>query len=549
VILNQLRKASLDSPYRPCIVVMREQSIWQFNARDCWIEIERWAGRFAALNIEPRSVVFFILKHRWEQYFAFLGAMRAGLVPSYLPFATPKQDAALYWASHRDLFKRIRPAALITYDENVGCLQDAVKTIDVPVFSVDELTTLSPAELPPLPKNLEEVAFLQFSSGTTGLKKGVQITHRQLQEQVASYSGMLGLGAGDGIATWLPLYHDMGLVATFLMPIYVGATIVSIDAFEWVSRPMILLNAIENFRATFAWLPNFAFAHIARTAPDDAQPDLSSLRALINCSEPCKPAAFESFLSRFGKNGVDRSKLQTCYAMAETVFAVSQSPPDSVVRQLCADGVELAKSGKVALVKHTSTRAQEFLSCGSVIPGLNVRIGNGYEEGRAGEIQISGSFVFSGYYRNPEASREAFDGQWYKTGDIGFFYEGELYICGRHKETLIVHGRNYYANDIEHSLNEVRGVKPGRAVAFALFDQMTQSEEAIALVETDPLNLVEPIELRRAAKKAVYDRLELTLRSVEILAPDTLVKTTSGKLSRHENRKRYLERRKSSGHG
>lgn len=243
-----------------------------------------FAARFAALGLPPESVVFIILRHRAELYFAFLGAMQAGLIPAFLPFPTPKQDADLYWRGHRELFARVEPGAILTYAANMPALREALGGLPTIVMDVDQ-TDASMAPQASLPHYLDSrTALLQHSSGTTGLKKGVMLRFSDIRLQVASYAGQLGMGPDDTVVTWLPLYHDMGLLSSFLTPLTLGAQVVSMDAFEWVSRPAMLLRAVEQHRASFAWMPNFAFNHIARLRPQGETFDLRSLRALISCS-------------------------------------------------------------------------------------------------------------------------------------------------------------------------------------------------------------------------------------------------------------------------
>jgi acyl-CoA synthetase (AMP-forming)/AMP-acid ligase II len=537
-LLAALRRRAQVTPGKTALVVQAEGSVRQFSYAELWEESGRWGRRWASSEAEPGEVVFIVLRHGWEAYAAFLGAMRARLLPSFLPFPTPKQDAQLYWASHRQLFDRVRAGLLLTYEENVAALDEA--NGKGPVFSIDRFLQQAEGDLPLGDPAPDVPAFLQHSSGTTGLKKGVVITWRQLELQVHSYAAAIGFGPEDKVASWLPLYHDMGLITGFLAPLGLGATVISLDPFEWVARPAMLFEAVEAHAASLCWLPNFAFAHLVRTAEEGRAFDLSSIRAFIDCSEPCKAETLERFLDCFGSCGVRRGQLQTCYAMAETVFAVTQTPIGQAPKVLEIDAERFEAAQEVVEASEGRGRTRRLMSCGEPIAGIDVRIRA--VDGRAGEIEVQGDFVFDGYYANPEATAEAFVGGWYRTGDIGFLKEGELYVCGRRKEMLIVHGRNYYASDIEDALTSTPGVKPGRAVVFAVFDEVTGSEEAIAMVETDEAGQ-QIAALKRAVKKAVYDRLELTLRGVEILAPGRLVKTTSGKISREENRRRYLEGR------
>ena len=507
-------------------------------------EALRAAAMFDALGLEPGSVVFIVLRHQVELYSTFLGAMYAGLTPSFLPFPTPKQDAGLYWSSHRELFRRVDPGLVLTYTDNIAPLRDALEGLKAEVADVARIAEFQPREAgtPPAPG---QVALLQHSSGTTGLKKGVMLTFDEIAVQTESYARAIDFRSSDVVVSWLPLYHDMGLLSSFLIPLARGATIVSLDAFEWVAKPAMLLEAIQRHRGTLTWMPNFAFNHIARLRPSGSTYDLASMRAFIACSEPCKEETFVQFAEKFADCGVTPASVQACYAMAETVFAVTQSELGAPAAVCRVDGDELDRNQRVKL---NSTDGRAYVGNGRPIAGLEVAIDGA--DGRlpwsatansqtTGDIVVRGASLFSGYYRNPEATAEALRDSWYTTGDVGFFADGELYICGRRKELLIVHGKNYYATDIEEAVNRIDGVKPGRAVAFALYSDRTQSEEGYVVVESE-----RPAEtwtaLKRAVKEGVFSQLDLTLQSVQIVEPGWLVKTTSGKISRKENALKYL---------
>lgn len=506
-------------------------------------EALRAAAMFDSFGLAPGTVVFIVLRHQIELYSTFLGAMYAGLVPSFLPFPTPKQDANLYWSNHRELFRRVEPGLVLTYADNIEALAEALDGLDTPVADAARIADFAPKSSSPATE-LGDVALLQHSSGTTGLKKGVMLTFGEIAAQTEAYSAALAFGGDDVVVSWLPLYHDMGLLSSFLIPAALGATIVSIDAFEWVSKPAMLLEAIDTHRGTLSWMPNFAFNHIARLRPAGSTYDLSSMRAFIACSEPCKAETFEQFATRFADCGVGPHSIQACYAMAETVFAVTQSrigTPPSICR---VGGEELDVAHRV---KRVEAGGRTYVGNGVPIEGLEVAI-DGAEgrniwspnanSGLTGDIVLRGASLFSGYYRNPEATSEALADGWYTTGDIGFFVDGELYICGRRKELMIVHGKNYYATDVEEAVNRVEGVKPGRAVAFALYSERTQSEEGYVVVESERPCDAWPA-LKRAVKECVFTHLDLTLQTVSIVEPGWLVKTTSGKISRKENAQKY----------
>ncbi|TWF57154.1 AMP-binding protein [Neorhizobium alkalisoli] len=547
-ILSALDTHARDRSNEPFLTLIKGESRVDYSFSDFRVQSLRFANSYHKAGIRPGRVVFIVLRHCAELYFSFVGAMYHGAIPSFLPFPTPKQDADLYWAAHEELFKLVQPDAIITYSENIGAIRAACGDLNVSIIDIADLDISTAAE-PSGREGYDDIAFLQHSSGTTGLKKGVMLSYGKIATQIQSYSAAIGLGPRDTIVSWLPLYHDMGLIACMITPITVGARLVSIDAFEWVSRPASLLEAIETYGGNFTWMPNFAFNLIAQTwrPKNEKLPDLSSLKGLISCSEPCKAETFERFYSTFANCGLRNEALRTCYAMAETVFAVTQSSTETTPRILHIDRHLLETEEKIALLDSNSEHAATFLSNGPAINGLKLRLKTqaGYEydqanSHRSGEIQIAGTFLFDGYYLNAAATDSAMDGEFYSTGDIGFFHEGELYICGRAKEMLIVNGRNYYANDIEEAVNSVENLKRGRNVAFAVFEPRTQSEVAIVVAETEITDKQARLNLQSSIKSTVFSRLELTLQKVVLVEPGWLVKTTSGKISRKENLNRYL---------
>ena len=561
-VLAALEHHARVMPRKPALIIGVKGSWQQFAYADLQEETERWARIWLATGAAPRSVVFIILQHCPEMYPAFLGAMRAGLIPSFMPYPTIKQDPNLYWRSHQDLFNRVAPSCVLTYTaliEPIRRIADLAtcQVLDVADAQDDPALILS---LAPDIDNPASIAVLQHSSGTTGLKKGVALTWRQIRDQVEACALALDASGDDRLVSWLPIYHDMGLIATFLLPFTLGASVISIDAFDWLMRPDMFFDEIARFRGTISWLPNFAFNHLIRTRDRDRLYDLSSLRALVDCSEPCKPESIEKFIEVFTPHGLQPNAVQVCYGMAEIVFAATHTPAGTRPPRVTIDRAAMADRSEVVVLPEGTEEGARFLSCGRPIKGVEIRIvtrpasygmarlargladiGIGAKRQPVvsiGEIQVRSHFLFDGYFRNPAATDAGMEGSWFRSGDIGFILDGELYVCGRSKEMLIVHGRNYYANDIEALVNRLAGIKPGRVVAVGVFDPVTGSEEAVVLAETTLEDPEERAELEAAIRKRIFDVLNLTLRRVEIAGEGTLVKTTSGKISRNENIKR-----------
>ena len=524
------------------LVAVQETGEWHvLTAQFLLAELEGWARSFIAAGLPPGSVLFVVLPHGTRLYTVFLGAMRAGLVPSFLPVPTVKQDPGLYWQSHAALFARVDPGGIVTCREQL----ERVRAIADPGCRLFDVDQVDDADTPLAPLHDVEsptaIALLQHSSGTTGLKKGVALTFGQIARQVEVYSQAVSMTADDCVVSWLPLYHDMGLITGFLMPLSIGCRVVSIGAFDWLGRPDQLLHLIAQERATHCWLPNFAFNHLIRTRDKKGRYDLSSIRRFVSCSEPAQADTIDRFEAAFGDHGLRPDALAVCYAMAETVFAISQTREAGRPATVRLDGEELSRHSRVVAAGAASPTDMRVVSCGPLVDGIECRV-DAAKNQDTGEVQVRGGFVFDGYYRNEEDTRASFtaDG-WYRTGDIGFFHQGELYLCGRSKEILIVHGRNYYATDIERIASGVPGIKPGRVVAFGIVDRNTASEEAVVLAEA-LAETADPADLESSIRRAVSDLLELSLRQMIIVPAGHIIKTSSGKVSRRENRRLYLER-------
>ena len=511
-----------------------------------WSDLRDGSARYAAFfqqrGVKPGEVVLIILGHSPELFHAFLGAMRMGAIPSFLPCVTSKQDPELYWTSHRKLFERIGEGTLLTYPDNFEKARKQTSGLPWRIIDATAAAAVGPEDFSEVAISPDQIAFLQHSSGTTGLKKGVALTHRAVIRQVTSYAAALELNEDDRVVSWLPLYHDMGLIACFLLPLITRTPVVMIDPFEWVVNPGLLFAAIHRHKATLCWQPNFAFHHLCRTVRPASAPDLSSMRAWIDCSEPCRAETFELFEKKFAAAGVRRETLHVCYAMAETVFAISQTPINELSPILAVDAAALREG--LVIEMSPGSAAQLLLSAGKPVNGLEVRIlddqGMSMAEDRVGEISVTGDCLFDGYFKLPAETQKKICDGWYQTGDLGFLRRGELYITGRKNDLIIVHGKNYYAHELEYLINQLPGVHPGRNVATGWFRPEVGSEEIIVLAETELTEDTARTDLSNRIKQALLDQSGLLPYDVYLAPPGWLVKTTSGKLSRHDNLAKYL---------
>lgn len=544
-IAQRVRRFSETSPDRVFCTFLSGRREERITFRDLYRRSAAYAREYRRAGVRENDLVLVILQHSPHLFYSYVGAILAGAIPSFMPFPSAKQRPEFYWSDHQKLFDRIAPRLIVTYEKNLESARASLPEFSIPVLiagdSIFDTPESDVEDLPGFQRTAGDVACLQHSSGTTSLKKGVMLTHRAILTHVDAYARALDFGPDDSIASWLPLYHDMGFVACFMASLLQGTHLIAMDPFEWVMKPSILLDAIEKYRATFCWLPNFAFSHLVNTAKPSAQWDLSSIRAFINCSEPCKSHTFERFAERFGACGAGPEKLQVCYAMAENVFGVTQTPIGGVARIARAEAEAFSTgSVKIALLGESSVAV---LSCGKPIDGVSVEIkdseGRSLEDGRIGEIYLTSPFVFEGYYRLPEKTAERLSGGWYRSGDMGFMLNGELYVTGRMDDMLIVNGRNYYAHEIESIVNGVKYVLPGRNVAIGVEDALTDATGVIVLAECSPD--ADVAHLGQEIRRRVLETLGLAIHSVFPLSAGQLVKTTSGKISRVKNKELYVQ--------
>ncbi len=527
-----------------------------------WSDLETQSRKVAAcLHMttdayasDEQEVILIFLPHGVNLFAAFLGSMLGGYVPSFMPCPSSRQNEALFWQSHQALLDRVRPAAIITTASVETQMHNAGLDIGVAAVVID--TTIETFQLSSrgesyiAPEFIEQLghvtALLQHSSGTTGLKKGVALSFDAIHKHAVSYGDSLDVRNDDVVVSWLPLYHDMGLIACFVTPAWLAIPTVQLSAFDWLNRPQRLFNLIEQYNGTLCWLPNFAFEHLVNTLTRHATKfDLSSMRAFICCSEPCKATTFDRFMDAFAAASLSPKTLKCCYAMAETVFAVTQVPMSGGIQRLLLDSRYLGPGDQIVEVK-SGEYLVEIMDCGSVIDGLKVAIvdedHHPVSSNTIGEIAISGDFLFSGYFKDLyRTTQRLIDGTYY-SNDVGFIHRERLYVLGRTDDLIIVNGRNFFAHQIEAMAGEVPGIKPGRVVALPITDEKVGSDVLIIMAERDTSSTMEETQIIDTLITRIQAEINVVPRAVELIDPGTLIKTSSGKMSRKENRILYQKR-------
>lgn len=484
-----------------CCTLLVNGTWGSYTREQFWGYVCRYTALFASMP-EP-TLVLFVKKLDIHLLAAFIGAMRAGHTPTQMSPPTIKMSEAEYIRRIRHVHEITAYGAVFTdasekeqyANMKMGCV---FAPEDLPVYA----NPVAPAQV--------EEALAQFSSGSTGLQKGVVMSHRAIISHMRNYTETLRLTQADSVVSWLPLYHDMGLIACYLMPLMCGIPFYQMDAFDWLLQPDLLLRVIEEKRPTICYLPNFAYHVLAQKGRNH---DLSSVRLWINCSEPARRHSHDEFLAKFPT--VKPEALTVCYALAENTFAVSQTLPwhGNATRPHPDKGV---------------------LSCGKPIPGVKVKVfpSQNHADGEIGVISPS---LFSRFMDGGIPLTE--DG-YYLTGDLGFIDEqGEVFLTGRKKDVIIVNGKNIFPHDVEFAVENVPGAYPGRAVAFGLWNEDAGSEDLIVIAERKQVEPVTPLKI--AIQKAVQSEVGIVPKRVEIVEHMSLVKTSSGKFSRSRNKDLY----------
>jgi fatty-acyl-CoA synthase len=353
--------------------------------------------------------------------------------------------------------------------------------------------------------------------------------------------------ADDITVSWGPLYHDMGLVVGVLMPIVSGASAVLIPPSYWVRSPKSLLWAIHNYGATVTWIPNFALNHTVRSVRDRDLDglDLSSCRIFGAAAEPVRLDSLEMFAERFEKYGFRREALMAGYGLAENVVGVSCTSLERAPEVDWVSVQDLQQADRAVPVLPYSEGARPIVSCGHPLNGTEIRVvdesGDNLPDRYAGEVVIRSNSLFTGYFRRPDLTTGAIRNGWLHTGDIGYLVDGQLYICGRKKDLIIVGGMNIYPADVEEIANRNPNLRPGRAVAIGLPNDRLGTEDLVLICELRPEVAAETYDdIARELRFRVVQELNVALADVRFVDRGWVLKTTSGKLARTRNQQKYL---------
>jgi len=513
--------------------------------------------RFACLQAEQlrahglgsQDTVVLVMQQGFPLLATFAGAMLLGAVPAILAYPNFKTDPAKYSTGLSGVLANLKAPIVVVQDESTETLliDHLPRTSGTRIVRSAVLSSGRPP-MPDIPPDPDRIAFIQHSAGTTGLQKGVALSHAAVLTQLDHLVAALRITESDSIYSWLPLYHDMGLIACFMLPLAYHLPVVMQSPTNWVAQPGTMLQLLSERRCTLAWVPNFALQFLSRRVrPEDrARFDLSALRALVNCSEPVRAQSIDEFVKTYESCGLRSDAVKSSFAMAENVFAVTQSDVDGTPRRVYVNRQQLLQNRVAVPVAPDAIGSACLVSSGRCLAGQQVRIidavGRSLPDGEVGEIAIHTDCLFDGYYGRPDLTAQVLHDGWYWTGDLGLYMDGELYVIGRSKDLIIVAGKNIHPQDVEHIVCQHPAIHDGRAVAFGVHNPDLGTEDIIVAAEVENENqLADRVQIERALRDAIVAELDVAVRSIFLKPPRWIVKSTAGKAARSTTRQKLLD--------
>jgi fatty-acyl-CoA synthase len=513
---------------------------------ELWTRAGAVAAGLRARAIEPGASIALMLRTEPDFFWAFFGVLLAGAVP--VPLYPPARPGRLEEYADRQvrILDNAQARLLVTFPEVArvaALLRPRVRSLDG-LTTVAELAAASPH--PPAEPGPDEAALIQYTSGSTGDPKGVLLSHANLLANIRALGVALGVRPDDVCVSWLPLYHDMGLIGMWLGSLCHGIPVVILPPLAFLARPARWLRAISAHRATLSAAPNFAFELcVKRIAEAELEGvDLGSWRLAMNGSEAVSVETIERFTRRFAPHGFRAAALCPVYGLAESSVGLTLSPPGHGARidRLRREPFERGRRAEPAAPGDAAPLA--FVSCGAPLPDHDVRIvdahGTELPDRVEGRVEFRGPSVTAGYFRNPAATAGVLHDGWMDSGDLGYRAAGELYVTGRRKDIIIKAGRNLYPQEVEELVGDVAGVRKGCVAAFGVGDPAIGTERLVVVAETRTAAPGARAALETTVRERVVDALGLPPDTIVIASPGSVLKTSSGKIRRSATREAWL---------
>jgi fatty-acyl-CoA synthase len=559
-LVEAVRSLAADSE-RGFVFVQPDASERLYSFRDIASESERRGRALKALGLAKGERLAMVVPSGDEFVLSFLGALFAGVVPVPVYPQLTLKNVDAYQETVAHIARASGASMLLTTDaakpfvDPVAARAPGLRA----VVSVSELATEGAGGACDVRVGPEDLAFLQFTSGSTSRPKGVMVSHANLAANAEAFMihGLRRDTSVDKGVTWLPLFHDMGLIGFVVGPLFTNIPCVFLPTASFVRAPRLWLEKIRQHRGTITYAPNFAYALVAKRLKDREVEglDLSSLRVAGCGAEPIQAKALGDFAQRLAPAGFDPRAFLPSYGMAEATLAVTFVPRGEGLHSDDVDASALEEGQ--ATPAADATRARSIVDCGRAFPDHEVAViddaGHVLGERRVGQIVLSGPSVALGYFEQPELTAATFkpiagrgDARWLHTGDLGYLAGGRLFVCGRLKDVIIVRGRNYYPNDIEWAVGELSHVRRGNVVAFGV---QANAEGCVVVDGSGEEQLVVCCEgasadadaIREAAGARIAEQFGLTVREIVIVQLASLPRTSSGKPQRNATRRMYIE--------
>lgn len=513
------------------IVFLRRHDFIEMPMEEFVDGCRKAAGRMQAAGVGPADKVVFLGTTSPRLVQAIVGGWLAGATVIVLPLPMRLGSLDAFVQATRRRVEVAKPKLAIVAEEFLDVVGDNASIAPTPLKDIVEgpAPTYEPPQVSP-----EMMAVLQFTSGSTGDPKGVMVTHSMICANLDGAAQVAKLEVDDRLMSWLPLYHDMGLIGLLSSAMMYAIDIVLGAPQDFLTRPRDWLEAMSRFKATISAAPNSAYALAAKILERSGSDfDLSRWRIALNGAEPVDPDVVDRFVAAGRAARLDPGAPFCAYGLAEATIAATFPQPGTGMATDTVDAETLETKG-VAVAPKAHSGRRRLAKLGRPVPSIELRIvddrGQEVPERVVGEIELRGPAVTKGYFNDPEGTSAAFRDGWFRTGDLGYLAEGELVVCGRKKDVIIVAGRNLYPQDIERIVENVPGVRPGNSVAFPV--KATGGREGFAVVaETKEPQRATTI--AKEAARAVRDFFGMAPTTVALVPPGTIPKTSSGKLQRN----------------